>query len=297
MTEILYFVIAILLIIIIVLLAKLHIMRKTFKEIDEGLIQKLDIDTNTSVTISGLGRYERKLASDLNTQIKRLKKEQRKYKNKNDEIKTAVTNIAHDIRTPLTAIYGYLELFEKANLSPQERKWLEIIKERTDNLKSLAEELFSYSLAYSETEILKKEEIVLNDELAAVLAGFYGALKAENIEPVIEITDKPIHKMLDKKAFGRIIGNLITNSIKYSSGDLFIRLDDEGKIMIGNKTEEMTATDVGRLFERFYTVKTAKGSTGLGLSIARMLTEKMNGTIEAKLDNNNLAIIVFFEDE
>lgn len=288
--PLLYAIIALLAVAVLILIYRLHTLRMTLKEIDEGLNEKLDIDTNTPVSISGLDLYSKKLASDLNKQIKRLKKEQHKYEAKNDDIKVAVTNIAHDIRTPLTAINGYLELFERADLNSEEKRWLSIIKERTDCLKELAEELFSYSTAYSEAENIKPESLCLNDELTNILAGFYAAIKAQNIEPEIEITQTKICKRLDKKAFDRIISNLLSNALKYSEGDFKISLKDDGEIVLCNKAPEMTAIDAARLFERFYTVKTAKGSTGLGLSIARMLTEKMGGSIDAYLDKEQLII-------
>lgn len=295
MTQImLYIIIAVMLAVILMLIGKLHIMRKTLREIDEGLNEKLDIDTNTPVSISGLDSYSRKLASDINRELQELKVQENKYAARNNEIKTAVTNIAHDIRTPLTAINGYLELFEKADLSDDERRWMDVIKTRTDNLKELAEELFSYSVACSEVEQLKYEDVCLNESLANVLAGFYALFKNENIDPEVRITDTPVIRKLDRKAFERILSNLFSNIIKYSLGDCVVELDDSGLITLSNKTEGVTNTDVGRLFERFYTVKTAKGSTGLGLSIARLLTEKMNGDIVAKLENDILIIELQF---
>ena len=273
-----------------VLYLKLHTARKTMKEIDEGLHEKLDMDTNTPISISGIDLYSRKLASDLNREIVKLKKEQHRYSSKNNDIKDAVTNIAHDIRTPLTAINGYLELFEKAELTDEEKRWLSIIRERTNVLAELVEELFSYSLAYSEAEELKLENVNLNDELANVLVGFYGAIKKENIEPQIDIPEESVYRMIDKKAFGSIISNLMSNALKYSSGDLKISMDSLGTITFSNKAAEMAPNDVAKLFDRFYTVQTAKGSTGLGLSIAHMLTEKMNGEMEAYLEKGNLII-------
>lgn len=281
-------------IVVCVLLFKLHTMRRALKEICDGLNEKLDTDTNTLISISSLDCCSRKIASDLNKEIIRLRKEQHKYENRNNDIKVAVTNIAHDIRTPLTAINGYLELFEKSELKSEEKRWLSIIRERTDNLSELTDELFAYSLAYSEAENMHLEEICINEELANILAGFYAALKSNNIEPEIMITEEMIYRRLDKKAFGRIINNLLSNVLKYSSGDLKISLDNNGVIQILNKADKLTSNDVAKLFDRFYTVRTAKGSTGLGLSIARMLTEKLNGEIEAYLENNYLVIKLYW---
>lgn len=287
-----YFIIAALAAAVLVLTGRLHVLRKTIREIDEGLNERLDIDTNTQVSISSLDRYTRKLASDINGELKRLKKEQQKYESKNTELKTSITNIAHDIRTPLTAINGYLELFRDAEINEKERNWLSIIQERTDNLKELADDLFAYSVASVEQENLTLEQVSLNDELAATIAEFYGAFKSAQIEPEIEIPDEPVYRTLDKKALGRILSNLFSNTLKYSSGDFKVSLKPDGIITLSNRAEGMTAVDAEKLFERFYTVQTAKGSTGLGLSIARMLTERMNGTISAEYKEKKLSITI-----
>lgn len=292
--TILYVVIALLAVTLLVFGVKIYFLRKTLKELDEGLTDKLDTDTNTPVSLSGLDLYSRKLATDLNRQIERLRKEQHAYESKNADIKNAVTNIAHDIRTPLTAINGYLELFEKVELSEEETRWFSIIRERTDNLKELAEDLFSYSVACTDAESLKLEKLCINEELENALAGFYGAFKSEGIEPEIEITEQPVYRMLDRKAFGRIVNNLLSNALKYSGGDLKVSLSDAGIISISNHATKLENTDVARLFDRFYTIQTAKGSTGLGLSIARMLTEKLGGEIKASLEHQDLIIRVFF---
>lgn len=292
----LYVVIAVLSVIVLILLGKLHMLRKTIKEIDEELTAKLDIDTNTQVSISGLDSFARKLAVNINQNLLKLRREKQKYETKNDEIKVAVTNIAHDIRTPLTAANGYLELLSDADLTDEEREWLKVIVEKTDELKGLTEELFSYSTAYSEVENLKLERICLNDEVENAIAGFYGALKSANIEPEIEITETKLYRQLDRKAFLRIVNNLLGNALKYSEGDLTIKLDDTGTLSISNFARNMTAMDVNHLFERFFTVWTAKGSTGLGLSIAKLLTEKMNGKISASLEESLLVIKVEFAE-
>lgn len=289
-----YIVIAILAVTVLVLAGRLCVLRKTMREIDEGLRERLDTDTNTPVTISGLNRYTKKLASDINLQLQRLKKERSKYESRNTELKNAVTNIAHDIRTPLTAINGYLELFYESDLSEKERKWLDVIRERTDNLKELADELFDYSVAGIEKENFAYEKVCLNDALAAVLAGFYGAFKTAGIEPGIDIPEEPVFRMLDKKALERVLSNLFNNALKYSTGDFKVFLSKDGSIVLSNRAEGMSLVDAKKLFERFYTVQTAKGSTGLGLSIARMLTESMGGFITAELEEDILTIMVKF---
>lgn len=88
----------------------------------------------------------------------------------------------------------------------------------------------------------------------------------------------------------------LNNAIKYSDGDLDITLTDSGEVIFANTAPRLNEVQVGKLFDRFYTVEAARKSTGLGLAIARTLIEQMNGTISAKYENGRLSICIFFPD-
>lgn len=101
-------------------------------------------------------------------------------------------------------------------------------------------------------------------------------------------------RLLDRTALSRIYSNLLQNALKYSDGDLNIELTESGGITFSNTAAELTEVQVGRLFDRFYTVEAARNSTGLGLSIARTLVEQMHGTISARYEDNKLFIHILF---
>ena len=94
----------------------------------------------------------------------------------------------------------------------------------------------------------------------------------------------------------RVFSNLLNNAIKYSDGDLDITLSEEGEITFSNTASRLNKIQVGKLFDRFYTVEAARKSTGLGLAISRTLTEQMNGTISAKYENSRLCICIYFPE-
>lgn len=94
----------------------------------------------------------------------------------------------------------------------------------------------------------------------------------------------------------RVFSNLISNAIKYSDGDLEIVLSERGEVIFSNMASGLDEIQVGRLFERFYTVEAARKSTGLGLAISKTLVEEMNGTISAKYENGRLSIHIFFTE-
>lgn len=294
MEWLLWVVIGILVLVILFLSLKLFIMRKSIKEIQTGFSEKLTTDTNTVIGISSNDKRMRELAENINSQLKILRKERLKYQQGNTELKTAVTNISHDLRTPITAMCGYLELLKTEEKSVNIERCLEIIENRTETLKQLTEELFRYSLIISQDDGMKNEEVTVNNVLEESIAAYYGALKEKNITPTVALTDKKIVRNLDKTALSRIFGNILSNALKYSDGDLEISLNDLGLITFSNTAAGLDEIQVAKLFDRFYTVEDARTSTGLGLSIARNLAERMNGEMSASYDGSKLTVSVNF---
>lgn len=281
----------------IVLFVKIRVMRMSLNEITEELQEILPEDTNSLITVTTSDSYVCRLAEKLNEQLRSLRKEQLRLRNGNHELQNAVTNIAHDLRTPLTAISGYLELLEQENTEGKPKEYLEVICERTENLKNLTEELFRYSVIDDTIDELRFQTVALNDELEIALAAAYQTLSDHGIKPKIQIPEQTVIRELDKDALQRIFSNVLNNAAKYSSGDLSVSLEPDGTIRISNSAPSLSEIDVGKLFDRFYTVENAKGSTGLGLSIAKLLTEKMGGTINADYVNGIFLITVFFNEK
>ena len=276
------------------LLLYLLILRHSIREAAEELDEKLRTDTNTLISISTGDRTVRTLAAQINNQLRVLRKERLKLQVGSDELTTAVTNISHDLRTPLTAICGYLDLLEQEPQSEKSGRYLAVIRERTDAMRSLTEELFRYSVITATTDELCMEEVFLNNILEQSLAGFYGALSARGITPELQMPEEKVVRRLDAAALRRIFDNILSNAVKYSSGDLAVSLMPDGAVTFSNSAPSLSRVQAERLFDRFYTVETARSSTGLGLSIAKLLTEKMGGTITAEYESGHLQICIAF---
>ncbi len=282
-------------ILIILLCVKIYMLKKTAREIAEKFADRLQTDTNTLIDISSADRDMRSLADSINRQLKILRREHYRYTQGDRELKTAITNISHDLRTPLTTICGYLDLMKSTEKSDKIAEYIEIMDGRAELMKQLTEELFRYSVILSRDSADVKEEVFVNQVLAESISGHYALLSEKGITPEINITKNKIVRTLDRTALSRVFSNLLNNAVKYSDGDLQITLTDSGEIIFANTAGGLSNIEVERLFERFYTVETARNSTGLGLSIAKTLVEQMGGTISAEYKNNVLSIRLLFQ--
>lgn len=286
-------VIAALLLTALALAVKVLLMRKSAREMSEALDERLAMDTNVLVGISSRDARMRELAAKLNEQLRQLRNERQRYQQGDLELKEAVTNISHDLRTPLTAINGYLDLLEEEEKSENARRYVAQIANRTKALEKLTEELFRYSIATSMKE-LKPERVNLAQALEESLVSFYAAIREAGIHPKISLPDSPVWRQLDSGALSRIFSNIVGNALKYSDGDLRISMSENGCIVFENTAREIDAVTVGRLFDRYYTVEASRNSSGLGLSIAKDLTERMGGRIDASYSDETLQVRILF---
>ena len=280
---------------VIILSVKNHLLKKSMREIYTDFENCLSEDTNVQITGSSGDKTVIRLAKAINLQLTKLRKIKQQYSDGDRELKEAITNISHDLRTPLTAICGYLDLLEKQNHSEDTERYIEQIRNRSEVLKQLTEELFRYSIISSTPE-LSYEKVNLCRVLEESLISFEGTMQQAGIQPEIKMPNVPVWRNLDYSAVVRVFGNIINNAIRYSDGDFEVHLEESGKITFSNTANKLTTVEVGKLFDRFYTVDTARKSTGLGLAIAKTLVEKMNGKIEANIKHEKLNIIICFPE-
>lgn len=292
----LWVIISILTIIVLALSVRIFLIKKAAREIRTSFAEKLITDTNTPITLSSRDKDMCALGNDINLSLSRLRSEQHRYEYGNSELQRAITNISHDLRTPLTAIYGYLELLEKEPLTLAAMQYIRILHERTEALTSLTEELFQYSVVVSGEQELSLTLTSVNSVLEESIAAFYTTLQEKGITPTIFLPETPVLRILDHTALSRVFANLLSNAIKYSAGDLEISLSESGELLFANSSKDLNSIQIEKLFDRFYTVETVKNSTGLGLSIARALIEKMHGTISASYEKGRLMIYINLPD-
>ena len=276
------------------LCARLHLLQKSLDDITDQLGDRLDGHTNNPIFLPTRDLHARRLAAELNVQLKELRRLRQRYEDGDRELKEAVTNVSHDLRTPLTAICGYLELLEKGDNTPRQARYLSLIAGRAQAMRRLIEELLRCTVAASLEDGLSPEAVDLNGAVEEAVAALYGAFIEAGIVPRVSLPPERVARSLDRAALSRVLGNLLANALKYSAGDLDVVLSPDGAITLSNAAPALDEVQVGRLFDRFYTVETGRGSTGLGLSIARSLTERMGGTISARYGAGRLWMEVRF---
>ena len=272
------------------LLTKLYLIKKSMKDIKKQLHLILTADTNNLLTISSSDNHVKELADSLNIELKELRKQRLQYEKGNQELKKAITNISHDLRTPLTAISGYIDLIKNHKERNRQEDYLEIIERKTNDVVLLIEQLFDFSKIIDEGIKINKNIYCINELLEESLANYYIIFKEHGIVPNVDISKKKIYRYVDKNTITRVFENILSNVIKYSNGDFKVILDEEGNISFSNKASSLDATTVKKIFNRYYTVENANKSTGLGLNIAKQLIELNNGRINDRYKKDTIYI-------
>ena len=285
---------ALLAIAVLLLLWKLWLLRRSAEELRRGVQERLETDTNTLLSIPSRDGAMCRLAAGLNVQLRQLRRERQQYQNGDRDLKEAVTNVSHDLRTPLTAICGYLDLLEGEEKSEAAERYLALIRGRTDHLRSLTEEFFRTSAVLAAEEPEPAEPVSLNQAVEESLAAWYGVFSARGIAPEVELPETPVVRPLNREAVSRILSNVLSNAAKYSPGDLRIVLEKDGTLTFSNAAPSLTPVLAERLFDRYFTVESGGQGTGLGLSIARRLTEQMGGTAAAGWQAGILTVRLYF---
>lgn len=243
------------------------------------------------------------LVVEINTLIDDKRKMENIYKEKDMELREAIANMSHDLRTPLTSIMGYVYLLNDDKLNKEERKeYLRIIEKRSLVLNNLITNFYGLSRIQADQYEIKFESVNLELVLGEIIAAFYETLDYKFGEPEINIEEGLGPVLGDKQALNRIFTNLIENIIKHGEGEVKISLKKKNKYIVmefSNKAEDLESKDVNRIFEKFFTkdrMRTGQ-NTGLGLAIVKLLVEKQGQKIEAKKVGNRLVINIIWSLE
>lgn len=291
--------IIIFLIIIASIFATLYsLLHKEIRNINNQLNTINKIKTNSKVLISSSNKEIKNLTLEINKTLEEKLKTDAKHKKMDLEIRQAIANISHDLRTPLTSIIGYIQLMEDDSLSENERsQYINIIKKRGKSLQVLISSFYDLSRLEEKEYKFELQSVNLYDIMCDLIALSYNDFLSKKIEPNIDIDEQIPLIIADENAVRRIISNLIQNMIKYSNKFIFISLKnnkDHIVMTFTNDAPNLSEDDVSHLFQRFFTVDRTRSekSTGLGLAITKELVEQMGHEIFAELSKDKLSIII-----
>ena len=266
------------------------------------------IEKNSKFESTGLVKKDsfflgKALIDSINVLIVEHHRQKKEYEETRQNFKSMVTTISHDFRTPLTSISGYVQiLLDDDEVSYENRqKYLKIIESRAISLSSLIEDFYTVSSIDSLDYPYNLTTISLSEILRAQIAAYYVELEKRYSTIEVDIVESPCYMISDRTSLQRIFSNLIKNALSYGIDTIRISLKENEssyKIEFSNSLYENADKNIAnKIFERNYSVNWASSSksTGLGLSIAKSMTEKMGGSIGAEVIDDMLVFTIEFE--
>ena len=301
---------AVLAIIVIIMAAVLLKIRAQLRDINDQLDFLYENDTNmligTDTNLIYLGQFKQK----VNRFVEQWHKKRAEAAKKEQIISDTYTNLSHDIRTPLTSLDGYFQLLKDEKDEKLQAHYIGIIQERIASLKDILEELFMFTKLKNDTFNLEMDKCCVSRLLKQTVFSYYDEWKMRGIEPVVDICDEQIFILANTQALKRVFQNVIKNGLVHGKSDIEIKLytidcgknagsDRENKvvdIVVSNTIDDPENIDTSQVFERFYKADEARSvtSSGLGLSIAKELVERMDGKINAQIEDNRFCINISY---
>ncbi len=289
-------VICVLIAVIIVLVAIIIGYKREFRRINKEITNNLNEYVN--IKTKSVDKDVEILVQNINLIFDSKQKVVAEKKKNEEELRASITNMSHDLRTPLTSIMGYLQMIRSEKASETDKKeYMDIVEKRTRSLQQLISSFYDLSRIEGNEYNFNYKKVNLSNVLCENIALFYNDFINNSIEPVIEIEEGIKEIISDEGAITRIFSNLIGNMIKHGENFVKITLKQENDVIITefiNKATGLTQENVDKLFDRFYTMDNSRSdrNTGLGLYITKILVEKLGHNIKANLKEDNLVISI-----
>lgn len=245
-------------------------------------------------------RAAEELLQEVNALLEARRTDQAAWREQEKSLRRQISNVSHDLRTPLTSILGYLQLLEDPALPEEERReYLTIIENRSKALQSLITSFYELSRLEGGEYPLEQVPVNLHASLSGLLAAFYNDFMDKGFDMTVELEEGLPPVLADEGAVLRVFTNLIRNAFDHGQGRMEVRLYREGEQVVSlfrNETADLTAEDVPHVFDRFFTsdkMRTGR-NTGLGLAIVKALAERMGCRVTAELRDGFFALYVFW---
>jgi len=267
-------------------------LRRAVRRLRRDLDNIVSTETNALVTTETTDPAITALAHSINRMLERGRLDLIERIRAEAELRHTLTNISHDLRTPLTAAQGYVQMAESASLDPATRqRYLGIARERLSALSGLLNALFEFTRVVEGTTKLAAKPVDVAEATRQCLAAFSPQLREKGFRIEALIPDQPVYRLGDEEALRRVLQNLLANVAVHGCRRVRVRVDDSG-IDIANDVEHLERLDIPHLFDRFYTADTSRTNqtTGLGLAIAKELLTRMGASIVARTADGMLTM-------
>ncbi|MCL2405476.1 MAG: HAMP domain-containing histidine kinase [Defluviitaleaceae bacterium] len=260
------------------------------RQLGKSLSEIINTDTNAQLCTNTFDKDVTALLGSANDLLAKSRRDFIEAQRTEEDLKRAITNISHDLRTPLTSAKGYLQILDGTHVDETTARYLATIRGRLENLTVLMDDLFAFSRALEGNTSANKVNI--SSVLRDALSENYEELKLKGFVVESSIPDTPVYCYCDEDALKRVLQNLLKNA--HTHGKEYLCVSLSNTIKVANKADGLDSLDINRIFDRFYTADAARTHkrTGLGLAIAKELTMRMGGTISAEVRNDMLTVCI-----
>jgi len=273
-------------------LLRLTFLKREVRNLNIALLAIVNTDTNAQLTMLTSDKSIAAFVKAINLMLERNRRNFVEKVRIETDLKRAITNISHDLRTPLTSARGYLQMLESSELDAETKaRYLSIIQERLDALQTLMNSLFEFARVMEGDVTIDMQQVNICNVLRDVLSANFTELDSRNFTVDTDIPDTPVLCLCDTDTLQRVLQNLIKNAYTHGREYLRIRLDGS-TIEIANKLNGQV--DTTQIFDRFYTADASRSnkSTGLGLAIVKELMGHMGGQVSASTEGDMLVMRV-----
>ncbi|EPH99692.1 histidine kinase A domain protein [Enterococcus faecalis 13-SD-W-01] len=242
------------------------------------------------------------LVDSINQMVNDFETENHDVRAMEENVRLSIAGLSHDLRTPLTAINGYVQLLARTEDTKKRQEYLQIIAQSTDRLLEMTNQFYDLARIETQQRELTIEKLNLPLMVEENLFSFYEAFEQAGIN--VSFTEQPteLYVYADKLMLTRVLQNIIQNLLRYAKDNAEIHYQQKNgavTLVIRNNLKADNKLRIEKVFERFYTESSARSNaeaSGLGLYLSKKLIQSMNGTMNAALDNNWFAIEVTFQN-
>ncbi len=236
------------------------------------------------------------LVDSLNEMVDQYESEKVHIKKSEENLHLSITDLSHDLRTPLTVIDGYIQLLRHTDDPTKKMQYLDIIEQSVSKLVEMTNQFYDLTRIDINQKGMELSKITLNEIVQDDFLNFFDSFETAGVEIHFEDNQPRINILADKVLLNRVIQNVIQNILRYAKDEVHIEFAQDnkfGSVMIKNNIKSESRVSIEKVFDRFYTEKQSRTnaeSSGLGLYISKRMIENMNGSMDAELNNQQFLI-------